>query len=84
MPAQTPAWHCPDAATCASQGHAPDDHYGPDDDCPYASQHGTGMCPACGWHDCPKAAFLDDPITVAYGVGSEMVGLIACPVCDET
>jgi hypothetical protein len=33
-------------------------------------------------HDCPKQAFLDDPITEAYGVGSEMVGLIPCPVCD--
>ena len=33
-------------------------------------------------HDCPIDAFLDDPITVAYGVGSEMVHLIRCDVCD--
>lgn len=33
-------------------------------------------------HDCPKANFLDDPITEAYGVGYEMVGLISCPVCE--
>jgi hypothetical protein len=33
-------------------------------------------------HDCPKQQFLDDPIAAAYGVGSEMVGLIRCPVCD--
>lgn len=33
-------------------------------------------------HDCPKQEFLDDPITVAYGVGSEMVRLVPCPVCD--
>lgn len=36
-----------------------------------------------GDHDCPREAFLDDPITVAYGVGSEMVGLIPCATCDE-
>ncbi|MBO0813821.1 MAG: hypothetical protein J2P30_01505 [Actinobacteria bacterium] len=33
-------------------------------------------------HDCPKADFLDDPITVAYGVGGDFVGGIACPVCE--
>jgi hypothetical protein len=33
-------------------------------------------------HDCPREAFLDDPITVAYGVGSEMLHLIPCAVCD--
>jgi hypothetical protein len=33
-------------------------------------------------HDCPKDRFLEDPITTAYGVGSEMVSLIPCPVCD--
>ncbi|HEX4399669.1 MAG TPA: hypothetical protein VH136_18665 [Trebonia sp.] len=33
-------------------------------------------------HDCPKEAFLADPITSAYGVGSEMVGSIRCAVCD--
>lgn len=32
-------------------------------------------------HDCPREEFLDDPITVAYGVGSEMLHLISCPVC---
>ena len=32
-------------------------------------------------HPCPKDAFLEDPITVAYGVGSEMVGLVTCVVC---
>jgi len=34
-------------------------------------------------HDCPKNQFLEDPITQAYGVGSEMVGLISCAVCDR-
>ena len=34
-------------------------------------------------HDCPKQEFLDDPITVAYGVGAEMIALVPCPVCDE-
>jgi hypothetical protein len=33
-------------------------------------------------HDCPKDEFLADPITRAYGVGSEMVSLISCAVCD--
>jgi hypothetical protein len=33
-------------------------------------------------HDCPRTEFLDDPITVAYGVGGEMVKLIPCAVCD--
>jgi hypothetical protein len=33
-------------------------------------------------HDCPRDAFLEDPITVAYGVGSEMVHLIPCSICD--
>ena len=56
--------------------------------------HGGGPCGpecACGcyecWHaarshECPRDAFLADPITMAYGVGAEMVGLINCPVCD--
>ena len=39
------------------------------------------LCPVAE-HDCPRDAFLDDPITVHYGVGAEMVHLIACPVCD--
>jgi hypothetical protein len=34
-------------------------------------------------HTCPKADFLDDPITTYYGVGPEMVGLINCAICDE-
>ena len=33
-------------------------------------------------HDCPRDRFLEDPITTSYGVGSEMVHLIPCPVCD--
>ena len=33
-------------------------------------------------HDCPREAFLDDAITVAYGAGG-MVSLIDCPVCDR-
>ena len=33
-------------------------------------------------HDCPRQAFLDDPITQAYGVGGEMLHLITCAVCD--
>jgi hypothetical protein len=34
------------------------------------------------YHDCPRDAFLEDPITQAYGVGSEMLHLIRCPVCE--
>jgi hypothetical protein len=33
-------------------------------------------------HDCPKQAFMDDPITSHYGVGGDFVGNIACSVCD--
>jgi hypothetical protein len=33
-------------------------------------------------HDCPKQAFLEDPITEHYGVGGEFVGSIPCAVCD--
>jgi hypothetical protein len=33
-------------------------------------------------HDCPYEAFLEDPITVAYGAQG-MIGLVSCPVCDE-
>lgn len=33
-------------------------------------------------HECPKQAFLDDPITQAYGVGGELVDRIACATCD--
>jgi hypothetical protein len=35
-------------------------------------------------HDCPRDQFLQDPITVASGMGSEMVHLIQCRVCDLT
>ncbi len=35
-------------------------------------------------HDCPKEQFLEDPVTRAYGVGSEMVGLVRCPVCEAS
>lgn len=48
---------------------------------------GPDLCP--GWlgptepgHDCPKQEFLDDPITRYYGVGSEMIALVPCAVCD--
>lgn len=34
-------------------------------------------------HDCAYDNFLDDPITIAYGVGSEMVHLMSCKVCDR-
>jgi hypothetical protein len=33
-------------------------------------------------HDCPRDAFLADPITRYYGVGGEMLHLISCPVCE--
>ena len=33
-------------------------------------------------HQCPREEFLDDPITVAYGVGAEMLHLVPCAVCD--
>jgi hypothetical protein len=33
-------------------------------------------------HDCPRDQFLDDPITEAYGVGSEMLHLIRCEICE--
>jgi hypothetical protein len=33
-------------------------------------------------HDCPREQFLDDPITQAYGVGSEMLHLIRCEICE--
>ena len=33
-------------------------------------------------HDCPRQEFLDDPITVAYGVGAEMIRLVPCAICD--
>jgi hypothetical protein len=33
-------------------------------------------------HDCPKQAFMDDPVTREYGVGGEFAGNIACSVCD--
>lgn len=44
-------------------------------------EDGTVRCDRCG-HECPKDQFLNDPITVAYGVGGEMVHLIDCAVCD--
>ena len=31
----------------------------------------------------PRQQFLEDPITVAYGVGGEFVSSIACAVCDD-
>jgi hypothetical protein len=34
-------------------------------------------------HDCPKERFLEDPITVAYGVGGEFVSTIKCAICDD-
>jgi hypothetical protein len=40
------------------------------------------LCPIEG-HICPKEAFLDDPITIAYGMGSEMVGSVHCEICDS-
>ena len=46
------------------------------------SDHGYDEQRALDEHDCPRDAFLDDPITRHYGVGSEMVHLIDCPVCD--
>ncbi|HEY6312884.1 MAG TPA: hypothetical protein VIY52_19070 [Streptosporangiaceae bacterium] len=33
-------------------------------------------------HDCPYEAFLEDPITQAYGA-SGMISLVSCSVCDE-
>jgi hypothetical protein len=33
-------------------------------------------------HQCPREEFLNDPITVAYGVGAEMLHLVPCAVCD--
>lgn len=33
-------------------------------------------------HDCPKEAFLQDPITEHYGVGAEMLHLITCKHCE--
>jgi hypothetical protein len=33
-------------------------------------------------HDCPRDHFLDDPITQEYGVGSEMLHLIRCEICE--
>lgn len=33
-------------------------------------------------HACAYDQFLDDPITVAYGVGSEMLHLVDCAGCD--
>lgn len=33
--------------------------------------------------DCPKMRFLEDPITVAYGVGGEFVDGIKCRFCDR-
>ena len=32
-------------------------------------------------HDCAYDVFLEDPITIAYGVQG-MVSLVSCPVCD--
>jgi hypothetical protein len=32
-------------------------------------------------HDCPREDFLEDPITVAYGV-SGMVSMVACATCE--
>jgi hypothetical protein len=54
--------------------------------CPPGQCPGPGLCggslhPDPG-HDCPKQEFLEDPITVAYGVGAEMVALVPCAVCD--
>lgn len=83
-------WSC-DVATgrtcCQYPAGAHNPAYGPP--CPGCESQGD-CTPDCGYaayvaslaHDCPKDAFLDDPITQAYGVGSEMVSLIACPVCD--
>ena len=61
----------PDGPTVGEPGG-----YGPEDDAKYAAYLAERN------HDCPREAFLDDPMTVASGMGSEMVGLIACPVCD--
>ena len=33
--------------------------------------------------DCPKMRFLEDPITVAYGVGGEFIDGIKCRFCDR-
>jgi hypothetical protein len=33
--------------------------------------------------DCPKMHFLEDPITMAYGVGNEFVDGINCAICDN-
>jgi hypothetical protein len=33
-------------------------------------------------HECPRTEFLNDPITIAYGVGGEMVHLVPCFICD--
>ena len=42
-----------------------------------------GFKPVSQTDECRKAAFLDDPITEAYGVGYEMLSLIecTCPQC---
>jgi hypothetical protein len=69
-----------DPAECAAQGHAPSDHIDPAD---VRQAHTCVQGPFCAvaMHDCPREAFLDDPITVAYGVGAEMVHLVSCAVC---
>lgn len=47
--------------------------------------HSCVIGPVCGHadgYDCKKLSFLEDPITIAYGVGDEMLHLIDCPGCD--
>jgi hypothetical protein len=63
-----------------------DNPFGPDGKCAAGhtreeSEAYEAHCAALA-HDCPREAFLDDPITQAYGVGYEMVGLVRCPVCE--
>ena len=64
-----------------------DQPFGPGDRCPFGrsreeSDAYEAHCARFA-HDCPRERFLDDPITRAYGVGSEMVGRSVCPVCDR-
>ena len=48
-----------------------------------AEKHFEDMFGEYQQEDCKKEQFMDDPMTVAYGVGSEMVDLVRChcPTC---
>jgi hypothetical protein len=86
-----PAWMGPHAGPLCRGWHPYNDDGSDPGNCGTCHFYHPGRGGTCGHdsctaiamdHACPRDAFLEDPITVAYGVGSEMVCLIDCPTCD--